>query len=203
MKQVYKYLVAMTNLYGVVSIGQVVDKYNELNDKDISKDVMEENLDQISEDLKEEIITVEGDLFIRGEWLKKGKSAQEIFENQKDLPYYEPERKELLRYSDPFYVEKNSAYKRLKRKIRTYIVLDDDFGAEITDDIMLDINAQLANDSGDYAGIRETFELAGYSLSMSGYEDEVMDLISDYAPHIRKWEYNGFTEAEMKKQKKD
>ena len=107
-----KYIIAMTNLYGMVPKEKAVEIYNSQNEVKIGIDVIEAYLTNPPKELEEAFIYPYKDCFVH-ETILEFDEFDQMLRKKVDKPYYVPEKKELLKYTDEWYFEKNSQYKAL------------------------------------------------------------------------------------------
>jgi len=194
MKLLTNYIIALTNLYGLVSPKKVLEIYNGQNDQQISKEEIENYSHKPPEELVKNHIFVEFGLFAHAAVLASGEPIDEIHESRKSLPYYVPGKNELLNYVDEYYFEKNEYYKQLFNFFTEKIFHGDRGTAE---KMSTEVHDHLSMDSSDISGIINRLANLGVSLEDEEKVEELIHLISEYSPNIRSWENNGYSLIEM------
>ena len=105
MEQVSDYIVALTNLYGVVHKDKVIEIYNMQNDDQLLKTVMDAFTMKFLPYLESQYIYTIEDYFVLQDIFLYPLEFERHLELKKDKPYYIPKKKELLKYKDEFYTD--------------------------------------------------------------------------------------------------
>ena len=109
MEKLKQYILALTNLYGMVPAGKVVEIYNMQNEDQVSIDEVEAYFD---EDLSKNYVYAHKDHFVH-ETIMVFEEFKSMLRKKGDKPYYIPEKQELIKYSDMLYYEKPKQYYKL------------------------------------------------------------------------------------------
>lgn len=192
MNELAKYIIALSNLYGMVHKEMVVDVFNNQNKEKINIEEVENYLKNPPNDLENEFIHPHKDYFVH-ESILEFDEFDLLLSKKSDKPYYVPNKKELLNYVDEFYFEKNREYKKVLNYIRkNFSYLPDyeteEIAEEIHDICQFDFNIQRTFNFLNRRGME--FE------SEKSFEKFVF-LIVDLSNNTRLWENNGFTPSEL------
>lgn len=127
MDQIKKYIIALTNLYGIVPIDKVVEIYNMQNEEQISFGDVEA---YYYEDLSKHYVYAHKNHFVH-ETIMEFNDFESMLRKKADKPYYIPNQEELFKYSDPNYYEKPKQYHDLCKYSRKHFFAGDDERAEL------------------------------------------------------------------------
>ncbi|MER2262447.1 MAG: SEC-C metal-binding domain-containing protein [Psychrobacillus sp.] len=100
---VLKYVVACTNLYGVIDFPKFLEIYNAQNNKALTRNELLSLIDTSMESLQNQFVRVDKDEFIHT--MIRPNDYKIIKDNANGKPYYIPAKEELLRYADGNYYE--------------------------------------------------------------------------------------------------
>lgn len=114
MSQLTEYIIALSNLYGIVHKDIVLEIYNDQNEDRVSMVDIEEYLGTPPEKLEKAYIYPHQDYFVHEAILEMDEFDMMLNEKG-DKPHYVPNKKELLKYVDEYYFEIEKR-KRLKKK---------------------------------------------------------------------------------------
>lgn len=112
MSQLTQYIIALSNLYGIVHKDKVVEIYNSQNEDQISSNEVDKIFANPPEDLSDAFVLTNNDYFVM-ETIIENAEFDLMLRKKADKPYYVPEKDELLRYVDDTYFEKSKQYKAL------------------------------------------------------------------------------------------
>lgn len=194
MDLVTKYIVALSNLYGLVSPKQVLEIYNSQNKQKISLVDLNDALEERSDVLKDQFVFIEHGLFVHEATYVERDTPHEIFKERSKWPYYIPKKEELLKYVDEYYFEKNDEFIEIEDFLTQNVTDGDTVSAE---EIATEIHDHLTVNFNDLTGALEIITDFGHSLKGSETKGQLGLLIADYVITIRVWEQNGFSLAEM------
>lgn len=186
MNQLASYIIALTNLYGIVTAEKVMEVYNHQNEEKVSIDELKNYL----KNPPKKIIYARENLFVHEAVYYKKETPEKIYEDRKTLPYYTPEKEELLKYAEVDYFEKNNQYKQLSEYMETQLLEGDPILAE---KIMTEVHDFLTEDLNNLKGALGVVEQYGISLENRKHISELINLIGDYAINLRLWDYNGYS----------
>ena len=113
MELLQQYIIALTNLYGIVSIEQVAEVYNQQNDDQVDDDDVADFLD---EDMSRQHVYDCDDYFIH-EAVAEFDEFDSLMNKKGNKPHYVPEKEELLKYADMSYYEEPKQYHDLRKHV--------------------------------------------------------------------------------------
>lgn len=185
------YIIALTNLYGIVSPEKVREIYNKQNKDHVSIDDVSTYLDQPTDDMTSSFVTT-----MQGSFVSDSIKEFNQFDYFKGLkgnkPYYVPDKQQLLKYTDHYYLEEPKEYHALVTFVDQYLLLDE-IEAENLCSNLYDI-CQL-----DFSMSSVTQELSRRDITLGDMKeaDQLLKLITQLANNVRLWENNGFTPKEL------
>lgn len=180
-----KYIIALTNLYGIVHPDKVLEIYNMQND-----DQIDSLLNCCGKDLDDEHIYYESDYFV-SELIKEFEEEEVYIEAQLTRPFYIPEKDELLKYIDSHYIENNEQYKALKRYLADTYNVSDECVKKFIDSMVVSIKMEHELPV-DYVEMNSDYlELDGIDIPK-----ELNELCLSCCYNTRMWCYNGYTYIE-------
>lgn len=189
--KIIDYIVALTNLYGFVTIDKVVEIYNIQNKDQISlKQVTLNNYEKVLE--KHHIDLVE-DIFI--DHFIEDDEFEELYYAQQNKPYYIPKKVDLLKYKDPDYFEKTSQYLDLLKYVKKEI-LPHDLDAL---DLCLDIQMITLLEGGNIKKIMSEIERRQVNFKDINQVNKLLSLITNFVNNYRLRENRGYTPDELSK----
>jgi len=192
MVELTKYIIAMTNLYGMVPKEKVVEIYNSHHQEQVSISEVEEYLDNPPRELEKAFVYPHDGYFVIESILEFDK-FETMLAQKANKPYYVPNQKELLKYVDDCYIEETRQYKALYEYIKKHFYDGDDHKTAI---LVEDIYDNCHSGSGfDY--IIEEFTRRNVSFKDINQVNEVVRLIMDLSNNMRIWENNGYTPQEI------
>ncbi len=180
-----KYIIALTNLYGMVNRNKVIEIYNMQNVDQIKLLTMfDEN------ELEKNLVYIVNDYFIH-EIVLAYDEEHLFLESQSVKPLYVPEKDELLKYVDGNYFEMNKQYKALA----AYLEFEYGLKGKELDEHLFAVYASIISNNN----LKEIIE-STKSVNLSNpfkNADEVTKLIIDCANNTRSWINNGHTPNEL------
>lgn len=188
--EIYTYIQAMINLYGIIHRDKVVEIINMQNDYQITL----EDLKSIEDD--ERIRSIETYIGIKGEYFVNGvilvlEKFDEVMKHKIGKPYYIPEKEELLKYADSAYFEENQQFEAVLKFLRKKF-----WRKSKADELAIEIKMYCSS-ANSMANIGTLFEERDLKIKSEKEVGELMGLIMGLANHTRVWENNGFTPNEM------
>lgn len=188
---IQEYIIALTNLYGVVSKEKILEIYNEQNEEPLTLKVLESFLDKKKDELIEAFAYPIGRYVVhQAIWFTE--SLEEMLNEKRGKPYYIPEKKELLKYVDGNYFEKTKEYLALLTFVQRHFLEDLEEAEELCNEIhglkQMQVRVQ---------EIFETLNRKNISFENDEQLNEFVMIVSKMANNIRIWENNGFTPNEM------
>lgn len=192
MSKLIEYIIALTNLYGMVHKEKVLEIYNSQNKNQIIQEVVDEFLTNPPEELENSFIYTHQDYFVH-ESILVNNEFDLILIKKGDKPYYIPEKNKLLKYLDEGYFEKTKQYNDLLKYLESNFFKDDKEKAEwLCEDIQ-----GICGFGANMQIIFDAFNNRGISFKDLDQANEVMKLIMDLSNNIRIWENNGHTPQEI------
>ena len=114
MPQLIDYIIALTNLYGIVHKNRVQTIYNQQHTEPVTEEELQLILDNPPSTLEKAFVVVYQDYFVH-EFIIEERLFDELMLKKGRKPYYIPEKEELLLYIDESYFEKMMRRKTNKR----------------------------------------------------------------------------------------
>ena len=187
-----QYIIALTNLYGIVHKDKVIEIYNSQNKEKITKKLLEDILYDTVEEIKRHHVYPYKDYFVK-EVIIEFDEFDALLEKKGNKPYYVPEKKELLKYVDEFYFEKTNEYDELLEYVnKNFFPNNKDRAEDICEDIQT-----MCMYNADIKAILQSFKSRGISFKDMVQANEVLKLINELINNVRNWENNGYTPLEM------
>ena len=189
MDLIKQYIIALTNLYGQVSVDLVTEIYNSQNEDQLSADDVEVYFD---EDMSKQYVYAYKDHFVH-ETIMQFNDFKSMLKKKADKPYYIPDKEELLKYSDMLYYEKPKQYDDLMKYVKKNFFPNNHEKAEMLCENMM----WKCRDDFRPAEAFELFNTFEINFKDEKQVNEVMQLIMDLSNNIRIWENNGHTPNEI------
>jgi hypothetical protein len=187
-KMIRDYIVALTNLYGIVPKEKVVEIYNQQNEDKMTY----ADLSAVStEDLEKGFVYVYPDHFVNDS-IDEFDEFDIFMAKKAGKPYYVPKKQELLKYVDSLYIEDNKAYRKLITYMKKHIIEDEERALAVCEDLYLDCRYDFSIQL-----VMEEFNRRKISFKGENQLNEVLQLVMDLANNVRIWENNGHTPQEM------
>lgn len=193
MKTLKQYIIALTNLYGIVPQEKVVEIYNKQNNDKITIESISKYISLKKSELEEEFVCIDDDFFVQESfYVFGGDLIENTLRMKADKPYYIPKKKELLKYTDDFYFEKNKQYNSLYNYIKKNLVDNEELVEEICEDIqgMLHVNSNIGT-------VMNVFNYKDIVFENDKQVQDILNLIIDFSNNMRLWENNGYTPREI------
>lgn len=191
MKKLEKYIIATTNLYGLIHRNKVLEIYNQQNEEEISLDTLKAFINKNLDELEKEFVYFENGFFIHQAILFTD-SVIEMIDEKAGKPYYIPEQEELLKYADDLYFEKNKEYKALVNFVEKYL-LEDREEAEL-------VCREIHGMSHVGSGVDKIFDMLNQRdiiFQKDSHMNQFVQKLTRMRNNIRIWENNGFTPNEI------
>lgn len=189
-----KYIIALTNFYGVVSPEIVLAVYNQQNEHQVIEEDVQKYLLNPAEKLTAFGVVSKGGLFIQQSLFIGDDTLIRVINEKNDKPYYIPEKTELKSYLDPNYIEKNEYYDRLYQYLRKQLInISDDLLEEICEKFVFGVKDEVLN----FGFIIRQLRSMGIFLEDCTNFQKIVELVADLGSNVRLWENNGFTRKEL------
>ncbi|SCZ82057.1 SEC-C motif-containing protein [Acidaminobacter hydrogenoformans DSM 2784] len=187
-----EYIIALTNLYGMVHRDKVVEIYNIQNKDQISSQDLDVYFTESSEKLENHFIETYQDYFVH-KTVMEFDEFDLMLRKKADKPYFVPKKEELLKYVDERYYERTLQYNALLSYVKKKFSFDNEEKAEwLCDDIH-----GICQFGADMDAIFDSFNVSGIIFKDTTQINEVMKLVMELANNIRIWENNGHTPHEI------
>ena len=189
MDLIKQYILALTSLYGQVSVEVVTKVYNGQNEEQIDFEDVESYL---YEDLSEQYVYGYRDHFVH-EAITEHKEFKSLRKKKADKPYYIPDKEELLKYADMAYYEKPKQYHDLLKYAQNNFFNGDYEKAEM-------LTQNIRWECIDGIIIQRVFDIFNrFEINFKDEKqiNEVLKLVMDLANNVRLWENNGHTPNEI------
>lgn len=192
MSQLTQYIIALSNLYGMVHKDKVIEIYNSQNEDRVSLSNLEEIITNSTEELEDAFIYSHKDYFVH-EVIMENDEFDLMLRKKGDKPNYVPKKNELLKYIDDGYFEKSKEYNALLSYIKKNFYKSGDEKAEwLAEDIQ-----GMCQFGLDMQIIFDAFNNRDISFEDMDQANEVVQLVMELSNNIRIWENNGHTPHEI------
>jgi len=192
MTLIQDYIVALTNLYGLVHKRKVVDIYNEKNETPIDEETINTIMEESAEQLENRFVYIEAEYFVHEAIIMFDDINEEIIKRH-GKPHYIPSEEELLKYTDETYFEKTKQYHILLLYITEYLCDGNKLKAEnMCEHIVGMIEAE--------SSLQMIFsEMDDFGITFGDKEqaNKAIELITDLHNNTRLWSNNGHTPLEI------
>lgn len=192
MIQLINYVIALSNLYGMVHKDKVLEIYNSQNEDQISPADVQALIGNPPQELTDAFVLTHNDYFIK-ESILEYNEFDLMFRKKIGKPYYVPAKDELLNYVDEFYFEKSKQYNDLL----TY--LEKNFfepGDEKAENLAENIQGMCQFDV-NISQIFDLFNEMKLSFHNMDQTNKAMQLVMELSNNTRIWENNGHTPNEI------
>ncbi len=192
MNKLLDYIISLTQLQGLIHKEKLLEIYNLQNEVQATIEEVSILLENLPEYLKENFVYSHHDYFVHETIMEFDEFDIQLIQ-RKGKPFYIPDKKELLKYKEDGYFEKNSQYKKLLSYVLKNLVHGDKEQAE-----------SLCEDVQGFCQVG--FKVQDVFKTFNHYEikfkdekqiHEVMQLVMDLANNTRIWENNGHTPQEI------
>lgn len=204
--ELYQYLQACSNLYGIISLKNILKIYNQQN-KPVSEEHFLRYIDSLdydneffsvfgADEMYEDyppVAPVERDLVAEYLYDIDYDEYYTLREKQAGIPYYVPAKKQLLKYADQFYIEKTPEFISLRSFLRNLDNVSRETADSIAED--LELTAQMENNS-----VMEMINLVnmrGIEFSNIFIAEEFQELCYELDINTRKHIFCGHTNVEL------
>ena len=193
MNSLKKYIIALSNLYGIVHMDKVVEIYNSQNDDNIEVSDLEVYfLDPAM--LEDTHIEPYEDYFVL-ETILEYDEFESLMTEKRDKPHYVPKKTELLNYVEDTYFEQNIQFNALLKYVKKNFLRNDAEKAFwLCDDLQLICMTDLV-----FQEVVNQFDRRGIIFDSEKQVGELMDLVIKLSNNTRTWANNGFTPNEIHK----
>lgn len=184
-----RYIIALTNLYGVVPEKKVVEIYNLYNIPRANLGDLEMSL--VKMDLAANLVTRKAGYFIK-DYLIFEDEYLNMLKEQGDVEFYVPGHDEILQYEDEFYFQSSKEFQDFEQCLIDCFDLEPSIHKQIIEMLMMD--CQLGFDMK-----RILAELDKKRLEFESIDDmnNFMHSFKKLCSKARKWQYRGHTYNEL------
>lgn len=194
MNLLIQYIVALSNLYGIVPLKKIVEIYNSQNEDHISLEDVEAYYKNPPKELEKSFVYPYRGCFVNQSVIEFD-DFDRLMAQKSNKPYYVPGKDELLKYTDNCYTEETREYRALRDYLRDHFFNGDEKRADnLADDIQglfqfaEDFSIQMVFDRLNRMGV---------SFEDLDQVNEVVHLITNMSNNTRIWENNGHTPHEI------
>lgn len=180
-----KYIIALTNLYGIVHPDKVVEIYNMQNEDNTITSIPS----NIKSGLRKENIYFYNGYYVRNEIREYEEDFLLHIETQENNKFYIPKKEELLKYVDYEYIEMNEQYSALARCIAQENCIDDEY----LGNFLISLRLNVVEGKNILTSFFDTFESCFESKETL---IELLELLIECAGHTRLTINNGYTQIE-------
>jgi len=200
MELIKSYIISLTNLYGVVQSDKVAEIYNSQNEDKISGISIDDDHNVHAgkiviseEELEKCFVCIEDSCFVHEAVFEMDDGFEGLIIAKSDKPYYVPNRQKLMKYEDPYYIEKTKENAALNDYLNRRLIKDDpSLSSRLCDEIFISVQCS--------ASMQEIFDLFNtQDIVFENLEQaqEVSQLIMELINNTRIWENNGYTPLEI------
>ena len=189
MKLITQYIIALSNLYGVVHRAKVMEIYNNQNKDKIKLSDIRGIVDNEESDLEKGYVEVYNEYFYNI-------GIEEIFElleEKGQKPYYIPPKEELLKYVDDFYFEKNKEYEALVGFVEKHLIKSTPIKAQ---NLCFDIQGAVQF-GGNIRNVIDLLDNNDVDFKNDKLINEFIQVVLNLINNTRIWENNGYTPIEL------
>lgn len=189
-KHIHDDLISMINLYGVVSIEDACELLNHYEKTDLTTATLYPLL-------KFEVLE-SNQMFLLNEYFMleiflEDLEYLDLIELQEDIPFYQPIKKELLKYKEDLYQEETESLKKLKQFILKWLK-----GNQVQIINFVDYLSYFLKDSFNLEEIPDQLNEFGCKIQKDKF-DEFLVLCLEAHQNTRLWQNRGFTNNELMK----
>ncbi|MFI3254698.1 MAG: hypothetical protein R3Y63_10230 [Eubacteriales bacterium] len=186
---IYAYAVASVNLYGVISLQQLTEIFNEHNDKTTTSEEIKSILTHYATETP--VGLLDGDYFKPEHFITHEDGTAELLAQQKGKPRYVPEKTVFLKNTNPEYFQTTSEIQKLENFLKKVINRPEEL-----ENLMKELQFALKIDL-DVKEITKIFDC--YEFASSFKEEQVSTLLLNAGRTTRRWEHLGYSLADLEK----
>lgn len=188
--RVLDYCKAGVNLYGIVSIEQIVKYYNQNNKGTITKEQLIACVEYAQK--RDCVVEMKGDYFIHELLTTNERAFDILLSKQGNKPFYQPSKNEYLKFAEDTYVETNEYYERMHTYLKTVLFMSD----EMAETVLGEIEASYS-EGKDCVQIVELLEKQGLEFTTVELKQGFIQEVINYTNYIRLWENRGNHKVEL------
>lgn len=192
MDPVIEYVIALTNLYGIVHKDKVLEIYNQQNNEPESIRRVEALIEDPPAEMETHNVHLHKNYLVL-KTIYDHDEFDSVLQEKAGKPYYVPEKEELLLYVDEMHIERTNAYDALLTYFKENLFEPGDPKAEwLADDIQ-----GMCQHGANLEYLFESFQQRGITLKDVSQVNEVMQRIMALTNSTRIWENNGHPPNEI------
>lgn len=192
MNLLFDYIVALTNLNGIIDKDKIIEIYNMQNETGRTIAEIESLMINNKEGLREHFVEVKDRYFVH-EAIITFEEIETLLQRKADKPYYIPEKKLLLCYKDDEFYEETKQTKKLYRFLEKYV---HPTNVNSVEDVFYEVLIHCEMEDQPIETINRLNQI-DVKFPTEKELTEALNLIVDLSNHTRLWSNNGFTPAEM------
>ena len=192
MSELLQYVLALSNLYGLVHKEHVKDIYNQQNKHTVELNEIDQLLFHPPIELEQNYVYPEGDYFVT-EAVAVVVGPENLLLEQKGKPFFVPPKNKLLLYADYNYFERTQQYTNLLRYLTRHFFDDNKEQAE---EVCTEIR-DMCSTNYPLNMIIDALSPLGITFESIEQANKCLSLISELANHTRIQENNGHTPYEI------
>lgn len=192
---VLEYVQALTNLYGVFTLDQLLAIYNEQNASDpLSEQELTAYVEQFLS-RQQKFVMESGYLMYGGLAAEESDEGEleRLLEQIQDKPHYVPDKNELLKYADDGYFEITSQLEEMKKYILAHLTNDVELADYLIDDIQFACSMELPIQQ-----VINEFERRNLVFKDAKQVEQVVHLLTEVRNNTRIWSNCGHTPSELR-----
>lgn len=189
MNLLLQYIKAATNLYGIIHKEKLREIYNSQNDVIVS---IEEVETYLGEDLSLHHVYSHKHYFVH-ETVMEFNLIKKLLRQKGKLPYYVPDKEELLKYADMLYYEKPESYRKLQQHLTQHYFKKEPENAEMLIQNIRDECLEGLNEER-FANLMANFEVMPKNQKQAS---KIINMVTELSNNTRRWEHNGHTPQEL------
>ncbi len=200
MQIIKSYIIALTNLYGIIDKGRVIKIYNKQNDNKISDIIIDDDNNVhsgeivISEaELEKCFIYIDDSHFVHEAVFEYDGGVGALIMAKAGKPYYIPKKKDLLKFTDPYYHEISDQYTTLYEYINKKMLKNNSkLASSLSYDIYISIQCGVSTQE-----LFDLFSERDIEIKDFNQAQDLSYLIMELKNNTRIWENNGHTPSEI------
>lgn len=193
---ILQYTLAVSNLYGVCEVEQLIQIFNAQNEEKLSREELvdffslhlsrEQSFDVYRDDMTHEEYVIQEEFYHDPTEIKK------LLKERTNKPYYIPIRSELLKYASNEYFEMTPQLLKLKGFVLDHMCEDEQLVNYLIDDIQLCCFME-----EPFQSVMFEFERRNIAPEGTAQLNQLVPLIIDVYNHTRIWSNAGHTPVEL------
>lgn len=197
---IFNYIRAFNNLYGLYEADVLIDTFNKQNEGTGILPITLEEFEYCIHkyNMFNESVSYDGVNIICGALCMFEEDYKKVAEGQKDKEYYIPDKEQLLKYSNEYYIKKTKYYEDLYKYFMKTIN-----NKSIVDELMIEINTYCVMNSLNIELLISRLDTLGITYNGLGEAKEMLDLCMKFSNNTPRWENRGWTQSDLVKHQKN